>query len=171
MGTGTLVSVDEYLSTSYRPDCDLVDGALIDRNVGRKDHSKLQGELFAWFRDRRHTLRLAAFPEQRIQVGPRRYRIPDICVVCLPEPDEQVFTQAPFICIEVLSPDDSFPKLQNRLDDYLHMGVPNIWVLDPASRRSWSITREGHFESLDGTLRTSDARVILNVADLFRPPD
>ena len=69
------------------------------------------------------------------------------------------------------SPDDSFPKLQDRFDDYLAMGVPNIWVLDPASRRSWSIAREGHFEALDGVLRTSDSHVVLAVADLFQPED
>ena len=45
MSVLTLTSVEEYLSTLYRPDCDLVDGALIERNVGQKDHSKLQGEV------------------------------------------------------------------------------------------------------------------------------
>ena len=171
MSTATLVSVDEYLTTAYRPDCDFVDGEVIERNVGRKDHSKLQGEVFAWFRNRQRELRLKAFPEQRIQVALRRYRIPDVCVVALPEPDEQIFTQPPYICVEILSPDDSFPKLQGRLDDYLAMGVPNIWVLDPASRRGWSIAREGHFEALDGTLRTSDGRVNMALADLFQPGD
>ncbi len=34
MATGALVSVDEYLRTSYRPDCDYVDGILVERNVG-----------------------------------------------------------------------------------------------------------------------------------------
>ena len=124
MSTATLVSVDEYLTTTYRPDCDFVDGEVIERNLGRKDHSKLQGEVFAWFRNRQRELRLKAFPEQRIQVALRRYRIPDVCVVALPEPDEQIFTQPPYICIEVLSPDDSFPKLQGRLDDYLAMAYP-----------------------------------------------
>ena len=141
MSTAALVSVDEYLATSYRPDCDFVDGELIERNMGTKDHSKLQGEVFAWFRDRRRELPLAAFVEQRIRVAPRRYRVPDVCVFPLPEPDEQIFTHAPYICIEVLSPDDSFPRLQERLDDYLAMGVPNIWVLDPPSRRAWSAPR------------------------------
>ena len=88
MSTATLVSVDEYLTTAYRPDCDFVDGEVIERNAGRKDHSKLPGEVFAWFRDRQRELRLKAFPEQRIQVALRRYRIPDVCVVVLPEPDE-----------------------------------------------------------------------------------
>jgi Uma2 family endonuclease len=171
MSTPTLVSVDEYLTTSYRPDCDFIDGVLVERNVGRKDHSKLQGAVYSWFRDRRKELRLIPFLEQRIQVGPRRYRIPDVCVVPLPEPAEQIFTQPPYICIEVLSPEDTFPRLQNRFDDYLAMGVPNIWVLDPESRRGWSIVREGHFEALDAILRTTDGRVKMPLADLFQPED
>jgi Uma2 family endonuclease len=167
MSTATLVSIDEYLTTTYRPDCDFIEGVLIERNVGTRDHSELQDEILAWFRDRRQALRLRAFPEQRIRVSPRRYRIPDVCVVTLPKPDEQVFTHPPYICIEILSPDDSFPKLQDRFDDYLAMGVPNIWALDPASRRGWSITRQGHFEALDGVLRTSDERVTMAIKELF----
>jgi Uma2 family endonuclease len=167
MSTAALISVDEYLSTLYRPDCDFIDGELIERNLGTKDHSKLQGQIFVWFHQRRGDFNLSAFVEQRIQVGPRRYRIPDVCVVPLPEPDEQIFTQPPYICIEVLSPDDSFPKLQARFDDYLSMGVANIWVLDPVSRRGWSISREGHFEALDGILRTADGRVNLTIAELI----
>lgn len=167
MGSATLVSAEEYLTTSYHPDCDFADGTLFTRNVGQKDHSKLQGEVFAWFRERHRALRLAAFPEQRIQVGPRRYRVPDICVVELPEPDEQVFTRPPILCVEILSPDDSFPALQSRFDDCLAMGVPNIWVLDPASRRGWSIKRAGHFEAMDGVMRSSDGHLAMPIADLF----
>ena len=169
MKTSALVSVDEYLSTTYRPDCDYIEGELIERNVGRKDHGKLQRELLAWFRDRRSEFRVIEFPEQRIQVASRRYRIPDVCVVPMPEPDEQVFTTPPYICIEVLSPEDTLHSLQKRLDDYIAMGVPNIWVLDPESRRGWTITREGHLEALDGALRTSDGRVTLTMSDLFQP--
>ena len=167
MSVLTLTSVEEYLSALYRPDCDLVDGALIERNVGQKDHSKLQGEVFAWFRARRRLLRLIAFPEQRVNVGPQRYRVPDVCVVRLPEPDEQVFSSPTYICIEILSPDDSFPRLQARLDDYLTAGTENVWVLDPASRRGWVVTREGHLEALDGVLRTTDGKVEMPMTDLF----
>jgi len=168
MSTAALVSLQEYLATTYHPDCDYVDGVLVERSVGQKDHSKLQGEAFAWFRSRRQALGLAPFVEQRIQVKPRRYRVPDVCIVQLPEPAEQIFTRAPYICVEILSPEDTFPKLQERLDDYLHLKVPNIWVLDPVSRRGWRITREGHFEALDRVLRTSDGAVqVLPIAELF----
>ncbi len=171
MSTAALVSLQEYLTTTYRPDCDYVDGVLLERNVGQKDHSKLQGAVLLWFYARRQELRLTAFVEQRIQVSTRRFRIPDVCVLNLPEPDEQIFIQPPYICIEVLSPEDTVPRMQERFDDYLAMGVPNIWVLDPATRRGWRITREGHLEALDGMLRTSDGRVEMRIADLLAAND
>ena len=36
-----MISTDKYLSASYRPDRELIDGRLIDRNVGEYDHSNL----------------------------------------------------------------------------------------------------------------------------------
>jgi hypothetical protein len=42
MPSRTLVSVEEYLHTSYDPDCDYVDGEIVERNVGELDHSDSQ---------------------------------------------------------------------------------------------------------------------------------
>ena len=42
MSTGTVVTLSEYLATSYRPDCEYLDGELLERNVGEWDHSRLQ---------------------------------------------------------------------------------------------------------------------------------
>ena len=42
MATGTVISVSEYLSTMYRPDCDYVDGEVQERNLGEYDHGKIQ---------------------------------------------------------------------------------------------------------------------------------
>jgi hypothetical protein len=33
MSVGTLISVDEYLRTSFRPDCDFVEGEVLERDV------------------------------------------------------------------------------------------------------------------------------------------
>jgi hypothetical protein len=52
-GARTLVSIDEYLHTIYEPDCDYVDGELEDRNVGEKDHSKMQAAFLVYFHQRR----------------------------------------------------------------------------------------------------------------------
>lgn len=37
--TPLLIPVEEYLSTAYRPDCDYVDGEVLERNVGETPHS------------------------------------------------------------------------------------------------------------------------------------
>jgi hypothetical protein len=37
-----LVPAEEYLRTAYRPDRDSVDGEVLERNVGERDHSRLQ---------------------------------------------------------------------------------------------------------------------------------
>ena len=45
---GTLISVEEYLHTTYDPDCDYVDGEVLERNMGDQAHSTTQVE-FAFY--------------------------------------------------------------------------------------------------------------------------
>ncbi len=42
MAVETLIPVEEYLRTSYSPDVEYVDGALVERNVGDWLHSLVQ---------------------------------------------------------------------------------------------------------------------------------
>ena len=42
MAIASLIPLEEYLSTSYDPDREYVDGRLVERNVGELDHSYLQ---------------------------------------------------------------------------------------------------------------------------------
>jgi hypothetical protein len=39
MSNASVISVNECLNTSYRPDCDYLDGELLERNVGKWDHN------------------------------------------------------------------------------------------------------------------------------------
>src|SRR6185312_3994449 len=128
----TYVSIDAYLASSFRPDCDYVDGLVMERNLGEFDHANLQAELLTWLRYWAHDWNIRAIPEQRVQVSPSRYRVPDICVLSRSNPIEQIVHHPPLICIEVLSRDDSLHDMRERVDDYLRMGVANVWILDPA---------------------------------------
>src|SRR5580704_993255 len=119
MAARTLISVEEYLRTTYRPDCDYVDGEVIERNLGENDHSDLQSELVHYFRNRRRESKTHAYVEQRVQVAKTRFRVPDVCVYVGEKPREQIFRTPPFICIEVLSPEDRTSSFQQRIDDYL----------------------------------------------------
>ncbi|MBV8842666.1 MAG: Uma2 family endonuclease [Bryobacterales bacterium] len=126
----TLVSVEEYLSTVYQPDCDYVDGEVLERNMAELDHSTLQGDLTGYLWMRRKEWNITILPEMRVQVRSTRLRIPDICVV-LGTTNEQILTKPPFLCIEILSPEDRWSRVEERINDFIGMGVPFVWVLDP----------------------------------------
>jgi len=171
MAAATLISVDEYLATSYRPDRDMIEGQLIERNVGEYDHANLQGTLIAWFHNRQREWNIRVLPEQRLRVSRSRFRIPDVCVISRDQPIEPVFTHPPLICIEVLSKDDTLRSIQDRIDDYLNFGVPNIWILDPASRRAYICARGQFTEPEDGALRVASSPITITLTDLFAELD
>ena len=73
MTPALLVSVEEYLATSYRPDCDYVDGRIEERNLGEFDHSRLQTAMAIYFGTRQKEWGITVVVEQRVQVKhPRR---------------------------------------------------------------------------------------------------
>jgi len=166
--TSVLASVEEYLRASFQDgDREYVDGRIVERNLGEKDHSKTQGELIIFFRALRPAHGTYAFPEQRLQVARTRFRVPDVCVYIGGEPDEQVFRTPPFLVVEILSRDDRASELQEKIDDYLNFGVRFVWVIDPRVRRGYVYTLEGSREAKDGVLRTIDPEIALPLTDLF----
>lgn len=162
MAVGTQVSLEEYMHTSYRPDCDYVDGEVQERNVGEFDHSVTQGEILFYLRSRYPRLRGRLLPEQRVQVRATRFRIPDVCILAEDAPKEQIISTPPILCIEILSPEDRMSRYLERLNDYFEMGVPLCWIIDPIGRRGWVAT-PGHLgEAADGILRSADLEMPLS---------
>ncbi len=167
MKATTLVPLEEYLRTAYRPDCDYVDGEVIERNLGEHPHSDLQTEFAHYFRGRRKQWKMHAVVEQRVQVAPTRFRIPDVCIVPSGIPHSRIYRDPPIICIEILSPDDRQSRVQQRVDDYLKFGVRYVWVIDPETQRAWSYTSEGSTEIKDGILQTQNPDMTVNLAEIF----
>jgi Uma2 family endonuclease len=162
MAAGTLVSLEEYLQTSYRPDCDYVDGEVQERNLGEKDHSKAQGRILLYLCA--HYPRLAAniYLELRIRISATRYRIPDVCILAEDAPDEQVPTHPPLVCIEILSPEDRMSRYMERVNDYFEMGVPCCWIIDPLTHRAWVATPGLLAEAPDRVLRAGEFEMPLS---------
>lgn len=169
MGNGPLISVDEYLRTSFRPDCDFIDGEVLERNVGRRRHAYAQTQVAAWFSLRAEIPRLRPLIALRMRVSHNRIRIPDVVVSEMPLPDEEVFTSPPYLCTEVMSPEDNVAAMQDRLDDYLNFSGPNIWVIDPYKHRGWHVTANGWATAATGIMRTADGRVAMPLVDVLLP--
>lgn len=162
------VPVEEYLNTSFDDgDREYVDGVIVERNLGEKDHSRLQRELVVFFASQARKLRTFCFPEQRVQVKAARFRVPDVCVYIGEEPEEQVFRTPPFLVVEILSKDDRASEVQEKIDDYLAFGVPYVWLIDPRRRRGTVYTAEGSREARDGVLRTEGPEIELHLDPLF----
>jgi Uma2 family endonuclease len=160
-----LVSEHEYLHTTYRPDCDYVDGFVLDRNLGQFDHSMLQMLVLVALHARAQEWNVLVMPELRLKIRPRKYRIPDIMVLDADAPRTPVIEHAPLLCIEIVSPDDRMSDLVMRAGDYLDCGVPETWILDPENKRSYIYDQDGLRESHDAVLR--QARIELPVAEIF----
>ncbi len=166
-----LVSEEQYLRSSYDPDVDFVDGMLEERNVGEHDHSDLQAEIVHWVRQHGKELGLNAFSELRTRIGPGRFRVPDIVIVERRRLKTTILEQPPIVAIEILSPEDRISRMQERIDDYLGMGTPLVWLIDPATRRAW-IYRPGSIEECkDGNLRAGPPDFVLPLREIFAAID
>ena len=164
----TLVSVEEYLRTSFSDgDREYVDGRIVERNLGEKDHSRTQRKLIAFFVAQEAALGTYCFPEQRVQVKRTRFRVPDVCVYVGREPQEQVFRTPPFLVVEILSRDDRASDTQEKVEDYLDFGVRYVWIIDPRTRQGYVHTKHGGQPATGGILKTKDPAIELAVASLF----
>jgi Uma2 family endonuclease len=168
--TTNLISLEEYLHTIYRPDCDFVDDHVEERTLGELDHGRLQAALAAWFIHREKGWNLRAVVELRTRVTPTRVRIPDVCLLRRDAPREPVTLTPPLLCIEILSPEDRLPRVLKVLDDYVTMGVPNLWLLDPIDRVAY-IYKDGALRLIPDRLTIPDTEIYLDLPTLFASLD
>jgi Uma2 family endonuclease len=160
MATTHLVSVEEYLRSAYEPDAEFIEGRILLRSMPQKPHSKMQGYLDRTLYALAHPLGYEVWVEQRVrtQPDPAHYRVPDICVT-LGEPAEDIFTEPPFLCAEILSPDDTALDVRTKVDEYLAFGVAYVWVIDPRAGRGEIHTRQGIQRVEDGVFRAGEIQV------------
>jgi len=161
------VTVEEYLRTSYRPDCDYVDGRVEERNVGEFEHGRVQHMLDRIFGNHEREWGTVTVPECRLQVGPKRYRIPDVMVLRREQKVSRIVREAPLLCIEVLSPEDTWAKMRSRLNDYLAMGVLHVWCFDPDAREVRRYTADGFEVVHEADLTVAGTPIRINVAEVF----
>lgn len=158
-----LVSLEEYLNTSYSPDREYVDGVVVERNTGERPHSQVQSNCVFFLRQRYPHLR--TWPEQRVRTSPTRTRLPDVCVT-LEDPGIDIFEEPPFICIEIVSRRDAMSDLLEKLDEYVKMGVLHNWVVDPWRRKAYRY-RNGALEPVVERFEAEEAGITLSLDQVF----
>lgn len=163
---GVLVPLEEYLKTTYRPDRDWVDGEARERNVGEWQHAAVQGFLIGLFRAHAAEWGIWVLPEQRVQTSARHFRVPDVCAVERTTSFQPILRTPPILCVEVLSRDDSMSEIQDRVEEFLAMGVRAVWVIDPRRRKACVATDPGALYAAE-VLTVPSSPISVRIADAF----
>lgn len=177
MATANLTALEEYLSTTYRPDREYVDGVIVKRgpdesdthwsdgDLGTHSHAKLQLAIGMWFANRSREWGIQALPELRLRVSETRYRVPDVAVLREDQPFEEIPTHPPLLIVEILSPSDRLMSFEERINDYLDFGIEHIWLINPKGPVAWAAKRDQLFKA-GNRLEVPGTPIYLDLSEL-----
>jgi Uma2 family endonuclease len=170
--TEAQISLDDYLHRNYENEreCEFVDGLLEERTGGEVSHAILHTEVGSWFAQRRSEWTIECAMSYSMWVSPSRIRIPDI-VIMNDKFREKIRITPPLLCVEILAPEDHFSRLLPRLDDFLQMGVQNLWLIDPIKRTAFIYTREGLRLIESSRLEIPNSPIYLDLLEIFSALD
>ena len=137
-----LITGDELFEMGDIGPCDLVDGRIVPMTRTGAEHGAIESQL---------TTDLAIFVRQRGggwvlcgEVGvytkrnPDTVRGADIVVVSkarLPHrPGKRFLEVAPELVVEIMSPDDRWEDVRQKISEYFSIGVERVWIVEPGNR-------------------------------------
>ena len=155
--TSTLVSVEEYLRRTEKPNAEYEDGIVYPKPMPSFSHAIVQKRSVNAL-DRQGAI---ALPELTVRLTPTKYLVPDVAVVRKIEGDYP--TQPVELCIEILSPEQGLGEMLAKCEKYHAWGVPYCWVIDPEKQTAWEYHAGGEPVKLDraGVLRAGELAISL----------
>jgi len=155
MSTAALISAEEYLRLTEKPNCEYRDGVLYPKAMPTKLHSLIQRALTKLLPN--------SFPELTLRVSPTKYLVPDVAVADdFPGPYP---TEAVRLCCEILSPEDRLGATLAKCEEYHAWGVPFCWVIDPVKKTAWEYHSGGEPQRATGEVRAGD--IAISLEELF----
>ena len=145
MATDTQVryTPEDLLEITDRPMPELIDGELVEREVGQKSDSIAASALaIIWMFVNEARLGLVNGAQGSYQIfpgEPTKVRIPDVSFTRwdrLPsrEPAAGHGRVVPDLIVEVVSPNDTYSSVQAKVAEFLAVGVRLVWILVPETR-------------------------------------
>ncbi len=162
------MEVEEYLHTSFDgPDCEFLDGEVVERNMGELPHGDLQVNLAVLLRALRKRLGIRVVTEIRIQIHSRRYRVADLAVWRDDNIGTGVPTVPPFLVVEILSPEDRMVWMAPKIQEYLSIGVEWVWIIDPDEQTALAYSEKNREGSVAQVLRTENPAIEIPLERAF----
>jgi Uma2 family endonuclease len=114
-----------------RADIEYVRGEIVERGMPDLVHSGVQKRLIVVFSAMEDSHRIYVFPELRLQLAEDVFRVPDVTMFSGAPPSQLVPDRPPLCVVEIVSRDDRYTELLQKLGEYHRWGVQHIWVADP----------------------------------------
>ena len=164
----TQIGVEEYLGLVFddRPEPDYVHGEVVERALPTLVHGQIQALLIVLLARLLPRVQLTLITEPRLQIESDLYRVADVAVYQGPRPEGRYGTSPPYIAIEIVSPDDRYNDLTERLEDYRRWGVTHVWLVDPQRKRLWEYTEAGLLQH--ASLRLPEFDFEISSEELFK---
>jgi len=164
----TQIGVEEYLGLVFpdRPEPDYVDGEVVERAMPTIIHGRIQALLAALFVALSRRIPVITMTELRVQIEPRHFRVIDVAVYRDSAPEGRFATIPAMVAIEIVSPDDRYSELTQRLEDYRRWGVPHVWLVDPQLKRLYEYSEAGLLQH--ACLRLSEFDFEISAQELFK---
>ena len=145
MAAKTGITVEEYLTLHVkdRSEPHFVRGEVVERGSPTPLHAEIQVALGILFSVLKQRMPLSLMSEMRALVAPGVIRVLDFAVYLGPRPEGRYAEQPAYVAIEIVSPDDRHNDLLDLLEDYRRWGCPNVWLVNPWTKRLYEYTEAG----------------------------
>ncbi len=180
MSTATLITAEEFSRMSFDMPCELVRGEIVEMTSPGHRHGvichNISRAMVKWLND--EDAYSIASNDSGIQTesDPDTVRGPDVQLVSrdrLPDRMGPVgHLEIPAdLAIEVMSPSDRWPRIIQKVGEYLAAGVREVWVLDPDHQRVHVYRLDDEPTVLDSDrelISTAISGLRFPVSELFR---
>jgi Uma2 family endonuclease len=175
-----LITGDELLAMGDVGPCELIDGRIVRMSPTGGEHGAIEvaltARLHAHVSERRLGWVLGGEVGIYTRRNPDRVRGADAAFVSrnrlAARPGRRFLEVAPELVVEVLSPDDRWQDIRQKIEEYFAIGVERVWVVEPENRAVLVYRSPGESERLkEGDVLEGHGRLEgfrMPVADLFR---
>ncbi len=131
----TLSCQEFWNSRQQYSHCELVDGRVVPMSPTGRKHGRVElriAVLIDQYLEQRGIGEVVT-GEVGYQLKEGLVRAADIAVHLTPPPETDGWeTEPPDLIVEVISPSDTWQAIEQKVDEYLAAGVPEVWVADPS---------------------------------------
>lgn len=140
--TDRLLTGDDLLALGDIGPCELVDGRIVPMSPTGGEHGAIEARLIAalvgFVRGRKLGQVMGGEVGIYTRRSPDRVRGADVAFwskARIPGRVTRKFVDvAPELAVEILSPDDRWNDLRQKIEEYFAIGVDRVWIVDPEGR-------------------------------------